>query len=162
MAAGISLRGETVDAFREKINACCELTDQDFIPKIRIDIAMPAEYPDEALVRQLSVLEPFGKGNTKPLFADKGLAVRRAVIAGRNRNVLKLALLTARGAEVSAVYFGDICAWKDYYTAEYGERAVEDAFLGRENDIRMSVVYYPEINSYQGRNELSLVIRHYQ
>ncbi len=162
MAAGISLSGEDVDIFRKKINACCELTDEDFIPKIKIDVAMPADYPDVRLVREFSLLAPFGKGNSGPRFADKGLRVRRAHVVGRNQNVLRLELATEQGGSVSAVYFGDIDAWKEYYAAKYGTQEIEKAFRGQENGIRMSVVYDPEINDYRGTEYVQLVIRNYQ
>lgn len=162
MAAGISLREEDIDAFRTKINACCELTEEDFIPKIKIDIAMPADYPSAAFVRELKCLEPFGKGNGKPQFADRNLAVLRAAVVGRNQNVLKLTLLTESGNRVSAVYFGDIEAWKAYYAQKYTECELAAAFRGQENQIRMSVVYYPEINSYQGTESVQIVIRNYR
>ena len=162
MAAGISLKEEDVDAFRDTINRECELTEEDFIPKIKIDIAMPAGYPTAELVRELALLEPFGKANVKPQFADRNLAVAHAYVVGRNQNVLKLNLLTEQGERVSAVYFGDIDAWKAYYRAKYGEAEVEAAFRGVTNGIRMSVVYYPEINDYQGIESIQLIIRNYQ
>lgn len=162
MAAGISLKEEDVEAFRKTINRDCELTEEDFVPKIKIDIAMPADYPTAALVKEFDILEPFGKGNVKPQFADKNLSVARAYIVGRNQNVLKLNLMTEGGARVSAVYFGDIEAWKAYYGRKYGAKEVEAAFRGQENEIRMSVVYYPEINDYQGVISIQLVIRNYQ
>ena len=138
------------------------MTEDDLIPKIKIDIAMPADYPSAGLVRELSVLEPFGKGNSKPQFADRDLSVLRASVVGRSRNVLKLSLLTAQGAHVSAVYFGDIEAWKAYYGEKYGEQELAAAFRGQANRIRMSVVYYPEIDEYQGIERVQLVIRNYQ
>lgn len=162
MAAGISLEEKNVDIFLEKINRCCELTDEDFIPKIKIDIVMPAAYPDENLIRELSLLEPCGKGNLKPQFADKNLAVIRAFVLGKKQNVLRLSLQTEEGMDVSAVYFGDIDEWKAFYTAKYGSGELEKAFRGQENRIRMSVVYYPEINEYQGRKNVQLIIRNYQ
>lgn len=162
MAAGISLKEEDVDAFRTTINQDCELTEEDFIPKIKIDIALPADYPTVELVRELDILEPFGKSNVKPQFADKNLLVTRAYIVGKNQNVLKLNLMTVDGNRISAVYFGDIEAWKAYYSDKYGEREVEEAFRGRENTIRMSVIYYPEINDYQGVESVQLVIRNYR
>lgn len=163
MAAGISLADErTMEEFREKINACCKLTDDDFIPKIKIDIAMPADYPTTELIRELDVLEPFGKGNQKPQFADRSLKVQRAYVVGRNQNVLRLNLMTELGGRISAVYFGDIEQWKTYYGEKYGEEEVEAAFRGRENAIRMSVIYYPEINEYQGIESVQLIIRNYQ
>lgn len=162
MAAGISLSEENVDIFRQKINACCELTDEDFISKIRIDIVMPVDYPNERFIQELELLEPYGKGNGKPQFADRNIAVARAYVAGKNHNVLRLSLITERGTRISAVYFGDVEKWKVYYAAKYGDVEVERAFLGQENKIRMSIVYYPEINEYQGMRSLQLIIRNYQ
>lgn len=162
MAAGISLKEEDVDAFRTTINQDCELTEEDFIPKIKIDIAMPADYPTTALIRELEILEPFGKSNVKPQFADRNLAVARAYIVGKNQNVLKMSLRTADGKLIPAVYFGDIEAWKAYYSDKYGAQEVEAALGGRENAIRMSVIYYPEINDYQGVESVQLVIRNYR
>lgn len=161
MAAGLTLATDAA-VFREKINACCELTEDDFIPKIKIDIAMPAAYPTVSMVRELALLEPFGKGNGKPQFADKNLSVDRAYVVGKNQNVLKLNLKTEHGEPVSAVFFGDVEAWKAYYSAKFGEGEVKAAFSGRANQIRMSVVYYPEVNEYQGMESVQLVIRNYQ
>lgn len=162
MAAGLSLPEANVEIFREKINACCGLTEEDFIPKIKIDIPMPVDYPDIPLVNELSLLEPFGKANVKPQFADKNLGIDRAVVVGKNQNVLKLILRTEHGCIISAVYFGDVDAFREYYSKKYGENEVNQAFLGRKNEIRMSVVYYPEINRYQGNESVQIVIKNYQ
>ena len=162
MAAGLSLPEANVEIFREKINTCCGLTEEDFIPKIKIDIPMPVDYPDIPLVNELLLLEPFGKANVKPQFADKNLGIDRAVIVGKNQNVLKLTLKTERGKSISAVYFGDVEEFREYYGRKYGENEVQQAFLGRTNGIRMSVVYYPEINRYQGNESIQIVIKNYQ
>lgn len=162
MAAGLSLPEANVEIFREKINACCGLTEEDFIPKIKIDIPMPVDYPDIPLVNELSLLEPFGKANVKPQFADKNLGIDRTVVVGKNQNVLKLTLRTEHGCVISAVYFGDVDAFREYYSKKYGENEVNQAFLGRKNEIRMSVVYYPEINRYQGNESVQIVIKNYQ
>ena len=162
MAAGRSLPEANVEIFREKINACCGLTEEDFIPKIKIDIPMPVDYPDIPLVNELLLLEPFGKANVKPQFADKNLGIDRAVVVGKNQNVLKLTLKTERGKSISAVYFGDVEEFREYYGRKYGENEVQQAFLGRTNGIRMSVVYYPEINRYQGNESIQIVIKNYQ
>lgn len=162
MAAGLSLPEANVEIFREKINACCGLTEEDFIPKIKIDIPMPVDYPDIPLVNELLLLEPFGKANVKPQFADKNLGIDRAVVVGKNQNVIKLTLKTERGKSISAVYFGDVEEFREYYGRKYGENEVQQAFLGRTNGIRMSVVYYPEINRYQGNESIQIVIKNYQ
>ena len=162
MAAGLSLPEANVEIFREKINACCGLTEEDFIPKIKIDIPMPVDYPDIPLVNELLLLEPFGKANVKPQFADNNLGIDRAVVVGKNQNVLKLTLKTEHGKSIYAVYFGDVEEFREYYGRKYGENEVQQAFLGRTNGIRMSVVYYPEINRYQGNESIQIVIKNYQ
>lgn len=162
MAAGLSLPESKVAEFREKINDYCELTEDDFIPKIKIDIPMPAGYPTAELIRELERLEPFGKGNSKPQFADKNLGIEKAWIVGRNQNVLKLRLVTEYGERISAVYFGDTEEWKAYYTGKYGADELEKALQGQNNRIRLSIVYYPQIDSYNGQENVQLVIRNYQ
>lgn len=162
MAAGLSLQPENINAFREKINAECRLTENDFVPKIRIDIPMPVGYPDASLIRELELLEPFGKGNTKPLFADKNLKIKKAAIVGKNQNVLKLTLESEYGERISAVYFGDVEAFLNYYREKYGEMEINTAFLGKNNKILIQVVYYPEINLYNGIENMQIVIRNYR
>ena len=162
MAAGLSLPEENVDKFREKINACANLTEDDLIPKIKIDIPMPAAYADAGLIREFAVLEPFGKANIKPQFADKNLSITKAFVVGKNQNVLRLNLVTAAGEAVSAVYFGDIEAFKAYYAEKYGSAEVEKAFRGQINKLRIMIVYYPEINEYNGVESVQVIILNYQ
>lgn len=162
MAAGISMEESLADIFRQRINACCELTEEDFISKIKIDIPMPAGYPTTELVKELERLEPFGKGNPKPQFADKNLGIAGARIVGKNQNVLKLNLVTEYGEQIPAVYFGDIEIWKSYYAQKFGEDELAKAFRRQKNSIRMSIVYYPEVNEYQGVSNVQLIIRNYQ
>ena len=135
MAAGFSLPLENVDEFRRRLNENAKLTPEDFIPKVWIDIALPFEYVDEALIEELERLEPFGQGNEKPQFAQKNLLVRSARVMGKNRNVVKLMLVNERGAALDAVVFTD----GDLFLEEMG------------NSRRMDVVYYPTVNEYNGR-----------
>ena len=145
MAAGLSLKEENVDLFRKKLNEYCTLTEEDLTPKVVIDVPMPVSYLTKKLTEELSVLEPFGKGNTKPLFAQKGLRVLNLRIFGKNHNVAKMRLQDESGYSVDAVYFGEAEAFAEY---------IRD----RES---VSVTYYPEINIYQGRESLQAVIRNY-
>ena len=145
MAAGLSLPEENIDAFRKRLNEVCTLTEEELIPKVVIDVPMPISYLSRTLTEQLSVLEPFGKGNSKPLFAQKGLRVLNLRIFGKNQNVAKMCLMDGQGNSVDAVYFG---AAKEF------EQYVQQKEL-------ISVTYYPEINVYQGRESLQAVIRNY-
>ena len=145
MAAGLSLKEENVEPFRRRLNENCTLTEEDLTPKVVIDIPMPLSYANRRLVEQISLLEPFGKGNTKPLFAQKGLRVLGLRILGKNHNVAKMQLLDEQGNVTDAVYFGEAEEFQAYISS-------------RE---RISVTYYPEINSYQGRETLQAVIRNY-
>ncbi len=162
MAAGLSLPEKNVDIFRKRINQCAALTEDDLIPKIRIDIPMPASYADVNLIREFSVLEPFGKANIKPQFADKELRIARAVVLGRNQNVLRLNLLTASNENVTAIYFGDIDLFREYYRQKYGQQELELAFAGKPNQIRMQIVYYPEINAYNGNETVQIIVKNYR
>lgn len=145
MAAGLSLKEENVEIFRRRLNELCTLTESELTPKITIDVPMPISYLSRELTEQLSVLEPFGKGNTKPLFAQKGLRVLNLRILGKNQNVAKMKLVDASGASVDAVYFGQALEFQSYV----------------QQKETISVTYYPEINVYQGRETLQAVIRNY-
>lgn len=162
MAAGLSLPEENVDAFRKKINSLSPLSEMDKKQKVRIDVPMPMDYVTMDLVNEFSVLAPFGKDNTKPIFADKQIRIKRMWIMGKNRNVLKLSLITGSGKPVSGIYFGDIEQFCSYVEEKFGKEELEAAFAGRATDVSMSMVYYPKINSFRGVDELQFEIQYYQ
>lgn len=145
MAAGLSIKEDNIERFRKRLNENCTLTEEDLRPKIVIDVPMPVSYISRELVEQLSLLEPFGKGNVKPLFAQKNLSVLNLRIFGKNHNVAKMKLTDGSGASVDAVYFGEAEKFTEFVKSHE----------------RISVTYYPEINSYQGRETLQAVIRNY-
>lgn len=146
MAAGFSMEERDVDEFRRRLNEQAGLAPEDFIPKVWIDVAMPLEYISEALVRELSILEPFGQGNEKPQFAQKDLHIRSARVLGKNRNAVKLSLVTAGGLPMEGMLFTE----GDRFMEEMGNRRTID------------VVYYPDMNEYNGRRSLQIIIREYK
>ena len=146
LAAGLSLEEGNVQRFRETINALCDLTEQDMQMKVSIDMQLPFPYITEQLIGELELLEPFGKGNQKPLFAEKNLRVISPRIIGKNRNVLKCRLEDADGNQMEAVYFGD----------------VEDCLKAMEEKPVMSFTYHPSVNEYMGRRSLQVTIVNYQ
>jgi single-stranded-DNA-specific exonuclease len=146
MAAGLSLEEGNLDDFRRRLNELSGLTQEDLVEKVVIDAAMPVNYITKDLIRELSVMEPFGNGNEKPLFAQKGLKVQYPKVFGKNRNVVKMRLVDEAGYSIDAVYFGD----GDAFAADIEQKPA------------ISVVYYPEINSYRDRETLQLIIRRYQ
>ncbi len=145
MAAGLSLKEENIENLRRKLNHNCTLSEEDLMPKVVIDVPMPVSYISRELIGQISLLEPFGKGNTKPLFAQKDLRVLSGRIFGKNQNVAKLQLADREGNCIDAVYFGE---------------AAEFLGFAQERET-ISVTYYPEINRYQGRENLQIVIQNY-
>lgn len=145
MAAGLSMEEKNVELFRRRLNDNCTLTEQDLIPKIMIDVPMPISYLSKKLTEQLKVLEPFGKGNSKPLFAQKNLRAVGIRVFGRNRNVAKMLLIDENGIKMDAIYFGEAQEFVDFVQ-------VHDT---------ISVTYYPEINVFQGRENLQVVIKNY-
>lgn len=145
MAAGLSIEEKNIEKFRRRLNQNCSLTEEDLQPKIVIDVPMPISYITKNLIRQIALLEPFGKGNTKPLFAQKGLKVLDAVVVGRNRNVAKVRLMDPLGTVMDGVYFGE---------ADEFVRFIKDR-------PSVSVTYYPEINQFRGREDIQIVIQNY-
>lgn len=146
LAAGLSLEEEKVEVFRKRINELADLTEEDLQMKVSIDMRLPFPYINEELIRELKILEPFGKGNGKPLFAESKLRVIQPRIFGKNRNVLKCRLEDQQGNQMEAVYFGE----------------VEDCLQKMEKKQIMSFTYYPSINEYMGRRTIQLTIVNYQ
>ena len=146
MAAGLSLEEKNIGEFRRQLNERSGLREEDFKAKVWIDVPMPVNYMTERLIREFRCLEPFGQGNEKPLFAQKNLRVRNSRVIGRNRNVVRLTLEEENGFAMEAIYFGDGIAFED----ERGGRRV------------MDIVYYPEINEYNGNKSLQAVVRKYK
>ena len=145
MAAGLSIEEENIEKFRRQLNENCTLTEEDLRPKVVIDVPMPVSYITKELVEQISLLEPFGKGNTKPIFAQKGLRVLDSNIIGKNKNVVKLKLLDPQGVTMEGIYFGEAEDFVNY--------------IRERNSI--SVTYYPEINRFRGRESLQIIIQNY-
>ena len=159
MAAGMSLAEENVPLFRQRLNERTTLTDEDLVEKVHIDVPMPMSYVTEELVYGLELLEPCGKGNVKPVFADRELSIVSARRMGKNQNVLKMKLLTTDGCRVSAVYYDDIDEFWQTLEEKFSQEDVEAAKQGRPNRIRFSAIYEPRINDYYQTNELEMVIR---
>lgn len=162
MAAGLSLPEENVEEFRRQINENCPLSVEQLQPKVHIDVPMPVDYVTDSLVKEFDLLAPFGKDNPKPVFADRNLSVSRMWIVGKNQNVLRLSLVSENGRPVSGIYFGDIELFQDYIVQQFGEDALSRAMHGRENGIRLSVVYAPKINTYRDSESLQFEIQYYR
>ncbi len=146
MAAGLSLLEENIDAFRRQLNEKSGLTEEDFKAKLWIDVPMPIDYIRERLVEELKILEPFGQGNEKPLFAQKKVRIRSCRIIGKNKNVVKMVLEGSSGMPMDGILFTDGIAFEEE----------------RKGRTLMDIIYYPEINEYNGNRSLQVVIRNYK
>lgn len=162
MAAGLSLLQENLEKFRRLLNENTTLTKEDIVRKVRIDVPMPIDYVSESLVEQLDLLEPFGKANQKPLFAEKNLKFLSARVLGRERKILKYIVENARGCQMEALFFGDIEEIKAAMIDKFGIEQVEYLYQGRQNEITMSLTYYPSVNEFRGVRTLQIVIQNYQ
>ena len=162
MAAGLSIEADRVDEFRRRINENSTLTEQDLMEKVKIDVPMPVSYVTKELVREFEILAPFGKGNPRPVFADKNMYISRMWIVGKNQNVLRLSMVSADGKPVSAIYFGDIDTFIGYLSEKFSSEDVDLAMRGRQNRLVISVVYAPKINSFRDEENLQFEIQFYQ
>ena len=146
MAAGLSIEESDIDEFRRRLNENAKLTEDDFVPQIWIDVPMPFEYVNEKIVDELKGLEPFGQGNEKPLFAQKSLTIRNVRVLGKNRNVVKMNLVTNTGHPFDGLLFAD------------GDRFLEE----QTGQNTVDMIYYPDVNEYNGTRTLQAIIKNYK
>lgn len=162
MAAGLSLPEENIEPLRCMLNTQAELTREDLMQKISIDMELPFSMISEEQIRELEYLEPFGKDNTKPVFAVRNIELLNGRILGKNRNVLKLRMRDQNGKIMDGVYFGDVGTFLDFYEKKFSKSQVEAMLRGEKSGITASLTYYPAVNSYMDRTYLQAIIGHYQ
>ncbi|MBP3594106.1 MAG: single-stranded-DNA-specific exonuclease RecJ [Lachnospiraceae bacterium] len=161
-AAGMSLPKENLEEFKCRLVENSGLTEDDLTEKVSIDVILPFGLVNEQVVEELKLLEPFGVGNEKPLFAERNLKLLHARILGKNSNVLKLVAENEYGKQFDVMYFGDIPAFEQEIEAKFGKQAVDKLFQGRENDIRINMIYYPETNEFRDKVTLQAVMQYYK
>ena len=162
MAAGLSMPEENLEQFRKEINEKSGITPEDLNEKIAIDMQPPFECVNEKFIGELAVLEPFGKGNARPVFAERQVQVESARILGKNKNVLKLQVKDLHGTRMDAMYFGDVNTFVEYVREKFGDIACECLLRGHGHGIVMAFTYYPDINEYQGVRTPQIVIQNYK
>lgn len=162
LAAGISLERENIDTFRKMINIQCMLTEKELMEKVVIDMELPFQCVTEKFVNELELLEPFGKANTKPVFAGRNIELLSGRILGKNKNVLKMQVRDVNQMVMDAMYFGSIPDFMAYLDDKFGSGTADALLAGRGQRITLSLTYYPGINEYMGRKNMQIVITHYQ
>lgn len=162
MAAGLSMSEENLEQFRKEINEKSGITPEDLNEKIAIDMQLPFECVNEKFIGELAVLEPFGKGNARPVFAERQVQVESARILGKNKNVLKLQVKDLHGTRMDAMYYGDVNTFVEYVREKFGDIACECLLRGHGHGIVMAFTYYPDINEYQGVRTPQIVIQNYK
>ena len=158
MAAGISMPKENLEGFRKKMNELANLTDKDMTPVVHIDVPMPLSYVTEELIHELDLLEPFGNGNEKPIFAVKHAPVKRISYMGKENQFLRFILGMEDGREMTALYFRGSEELEQEIREVYGDSAWDSAMQGMGNDIHLTITYFPQINEYRGNISLQALI----
>lgn len=162
LAAGLSLEKQDIDTLRKRLNENCTLTETDLCEKVVIDMVLPFSCVKEQFIDELKLLEPFGKGNTKPVFALKNVSFLSGRVIGKKKNVLKLKLRDEDGTMMDGIYFGDIEKFSQYLDEQFGRGAWENLLRGRDSFVKLSITYYPSINEYQGVKTPQAVLTHYK
>lgn len=158
MAAGLSLQEDKVDELRIALNNKCELTDEDLTRKIMIDSSLPLEYLNLHLIEELNVLEPFGKGNSKPVFGVRDAKITKAMLLGKDKNVLKLKLLTNNNITIDAMIFNDLENFESKIIEKYGNEELDNLYNKSNNNISMDFTFYPSINEWNGNKSIQIVV----
>ena len=161
MAAGLSLKEENIEKLRTMLNYKTALTDEDLIPKVWIDTRLPFEYITNDFVEELSLLEPFGKGNEKPVFAEKDVSIAGIRIIGKNKDSLKLTLLSGQHFPMPALIFRKADEFLSEIEKTYGKEQLRAVQMGLTNSVRMSIIYYPQVNVFRGIAEKQIIIHNY-
>lgn len=162
MAAGFSLKEENIDEFRRKLNENSTLNEEDLLKKVTIDCVLPLDSINYKLINDLERLEPFGKANSKPLFAEKNINLLKATILGKNNNVLKIKLKTKSDNFLDGIYFGDIFEFEEVINEKYGKEELQKLYDGVYNDVKMDLVFYPNVNEYNGNTSIQIVVQNYR
>ena len=160
LAAGLSMREEDIEPLRELLNEQASLGEEDFIPKVHIDVPMPLVYADRKLAEELELLEPFGVGNPKPLFAQKELTFRSGFKMGANKTCARFRVIAPEGEERQLVFFGDLDKFGAFLNQKFGAGSEDALYVGR-GSFPVSVVYQLGLNTYKGKTELQYVMQHY-
>ena len=162
LAAGLSIEKEKIDLFRKCMNENCQLTDDDFLERIYIDIPMPLKFADMNFVKELATLEPYGIGNPKPVFAQKDIYFVSAKVLGQNANVFKLVMEDETGMRFDGICFGDTALIKEKITMKYGSEEIKNLLDGKKTRLKFSIVYSPEINEFRGNQSIQIVIKDFE
>lgn len=162
MAAGLSISEENIDEFRKRLNENTSLEEEDLLRKVTIDSALSIDSINYDLIDDLEKLEPFGKGNSKPLFGEKNINVLKVIVMGKNRNVLKLKLKSKYGKNIDGIYFGDIEEFERRIIDKYGKEELQKLYDGVYNDVMIDIVFYPNVNEYNGNTSIQIVIQNYR
>ncbi len=161
-AAGLSLPKENIEAFRQRLIENCKLTEEELTEKVSIDVVLPFGLVTEQVIEELALLEPFGVGNAKPLFAERNLKIHRARVLGKNANVLKLEVENMYGRRFDTMYFGDIAEFEQDIIQAFGKEQLDKMYQGRENNISFSMIYYPDKNEFRSMITLQAVMQYYK
>lgn len=164
MAAGLSLRGEEdVESFRKALNENCRLTEEDFEEIVHIDVPMPLAYADRNFIKELSLLEPFGVGNPKPLFARKNISLLSGRKMGKNKNVGKYKIADENGVCYEMIYFGDLESFDGFLQERWGAQTVKNLYESgiHAGEAVIGMAYYPDLNYFAGRETVQIVMQHY-
>lgn len=161
MAAGLSLEKENIPALRKRLNALAELSTEQLTPKVMIDVPMPLSYVTPKLIGQLDLLEPFGCGNPKPVFAQKEVLVKKIIYIGKQKNFLKLMLETPGTVISEGLYFGDSAAFETFVREEFADGVWDDLLRGMGRPISLAFTYYPQMNEFRGKKQMQIIITGY-
>jgi single-stranded-DNA-specific exonuclease len=160
LAAGLSMREEDIAPLQKKLNEDSNLTEEDFCLKVHIDVPMPLSFADEKLARELSLLEPFGVGNPKPLFAEKNVKFTGGIKMGVNKNFARYNIITGDGKKNQLIFFGDLDKFSDFLDKKYGQGAGKKLYTD-VCDYEVSVTYQLGLNTYRGKCEKQFVMQNY-
>lgn len=157
MAAGLSIKEENIEKLRSKLNLICKLTDEDIIPKVRIDERMALSKINYSIIEELELLEPFGKGNSSPLLAEKSIPVLKIDILGKNANTIKIKfLMPGANKTIDGIFFNRVEEFMEMLKSSYGQDYM--SYVESPRGMKLDLIFSPQINEYNGNKSIQLKI----
>lgn len=157
MAAGLSLDEDKIDSLRDYLNDNDNLTEEDLTRVTYLDMQLPLRYISEDLIDEIGRLEPYGKGNAKPVFGEKNISIAKLKVLGQNKNVLKVDMLSENRG-YNGIYFGDIDHFNQKITDKHGAEVCEGLYTNKLSDVPMDIAFFPSINEFRGNRSVQIII----
>lgn len=163
MAAGLSLPKENIPLLRKKLNDTCLLTQEEMTSVLRLEKQLLLSDINMELAKEIKTLAPFGKENPSPLFASKNISVDKMDLIGKNKDILRMTLSEeTSGTRLAGISFDGYGDMLNLLKELYPQEECDKMMCGGQIAPKFDFVYCIEMNTYNGRSSVQLMIKDFR